>query len=103
MGGDPFSGDPRDVAPVKDPPLLVKRIAARVRTIGGKRMGGGPCERWEGAGGAVPQGVKGRGSGAPERYVPRGWNLEKIFTNGTIVDDGEEVNQRGFASGIGQV
>ncbi len=38
---DPFSRDPRAVTPVKSPPLLVKRIAARVRTIGGGRMGRG--------------------------------------------------------------
>ncbi len=57
-----------------------------------RSVGGGPCERWEGAGGAVPQGLKGCSSGATERCVPRVWNLGKIFNNGTIVDDGEEVN-----------
>ncbi len=79
VGGDPFSGIPAQWLPSKTPPLLVKRIAARVCTIGGRRMGGGPCERWEVAGGAVPprQGVKGRGSGATEQCVPRGWNLGK--------------------------
>ncbi len=56
VGCDPFCRDPRAVAPVKGPSLLVKRAAARVCTIGGRRMGSGPCKRQEGAGAAVPQG-----------------------------------------------
>jgi hypothetical protein len=89
MGGDPFGGDPRAMAPVKCPSLLVKRVAARVYTIGGRRMGSGPCKRREGAGAPVQQGVEGSSSGATERCVPRVWNLGKLFTNRTIVNDGE--------------
>ncbi len=61
VGCDPFSGDPRAVAPVKGPPLLVKRIASRVRTIGGRRMG----KRREGTGDAVPQSRASQGPGNP--------------------------------------
>jgi hypothetical protein len=58
MGGDPFGGDPSAMAPVKRPSLLVKRVAARVYTISGRRMGSGPCKQREGAGAPVPQGVE---------------------------------------------
>ena len=78
------------MAPVKGPPLLVERIAARIRTIGGRRMGGWPLRTMGGAGGAVPQGLKGCSSGATERCAPRVWNLGEIFNNGTIVDDDDE-------------
>ncbi len=98
MVGDPFSGDPRAVAPIKGPPLLVTvkrtRIAARVQTISGDRMGGGRCNRREGAGDAVPEGVEGGSSGATvtERCVSRVRNLGELFASRAIVDDGEKVN-----------
>jgi hypothetical protein len=71
---------------------LVKRIAARVQKISGDRVGGGRCNRREGAGDAVPEGVEGGSSGATERCVPRVWDLGELFASRAIVEDGEKVN-----------
>ncbi len=62
-----MSQRPKAVGQAKGPQLLVMRIAA---TIGGRRMGCGPCKRREGTGDGMPQGVKGSSRGATKRYVP---------------------------------
>ncbi len=65
-GSTPIGRIPRTVVPVEGPQLLVKRIAARVRTIGGRGIASGRCKWREGAGDPVQQGVEGCSSGAME-------------------------------------